>query len=158
MQVGPKLCIVEIVAFKWTEPFNHFLISLFLCCLKSQLLLLDLIISEPINEASMKVSLRLMTTCCSQCVSKTKPGPRFTITVSSLVSPPVFSFALDPSGSVGSGQPQVNAIRTNSALIGGTGPFSPSLFLCLCLIDTLVMVQTWSLPSEKPVQSFKIAL
>lgn len=33
--------------------------------------------------------------------------------------------AVDRSGSVGSGQPLVNAIRTDSALIGGTEPFHP---------------------------------
>lgn len=44
--------------------------------------------------------------------------------------PPLSSFflslsAVDRSGSVGSGQPLVNAIRTDSALIGGTEPFHP---------------------------------
>lgn len=38
---------------------------------------------------------------------------------------PFFLSAVDRSGSVGSGQPLVNAIRTDSALIGGTEPFHP---------------------------------
>lgn len=33
--------------------------------------------------------------------------------------------AVDQSGSAGSGQPLVNAVRTDSALIGGTEPVSP---------------------------------
>lgn len=44
----------------------------------------------------------------------------FLSSLSFLFSP--FS-AVDHSGSVGSGQPLVNAIRTDSALIGGTAPF-----------------------------------
>lgn len=53
------------------------------------------------------------------------------------------SSAVDQSGSVGSGQPLVNAIRTDSALIGGTKLFysftehlSPCLFFCLFFFGT----------------------
>lgn len=56
------------------------------------------------------------------------------------LSPPLdFSVsAVDQSGSVGSGQPLVNAIRTDSALIGGTKPF-----LSFTLLESLLPLFTF---------------